>query len=114
MFKNAHQLDHQGPSPLNHPPLYVRLCSDHLSLEVIPRHNLRLDLKFLESALARSAGFSTIVASDDFLIIKHDKGAEITIRRDGRMIVRRVSGEDEVRILANELLNLSVKSESDQ
>ncbi len=110
MFKNAHRRNRQGSCPLTSRPLYVRLCSDHLSLEVIPRHNLRLDLKFLESALARSAGFSTLVASQDFLMIKHDKGAEITIRRDGRMIVRRVSGEDEVRILANELLNLSVKS----
>ncbi len=112
MFKNAHRRNPEGPRPLINRPLYVRLCSDHLSLEVIPRHNLRLDLKFLESALARSAGFSTLVASRDFLIIKHDKGAEITIRRDGRMIVRRVSGEDEVRSLANELLNLSVKSGS--
>ena len=112
MFKNAHRCNRQGPRPLIHTPLYVRLCSDHLSLEVIPRHNLRLDLKFLESALARSTGFSTLVASQHFLIVKHDRGAEITIRRDGRMIVRRASGEDEVRSLANELLNLSEKSES--
>jgi hypothetical protein len=88
---------------------YISLCSDAHSVDmgVIPKRKIQLNLKSLEAAVQASESYSTIVASSSLLRIKHGEGVEITIRRDGRMVVRKAKDEAQVRRLATELLTLS-------
>ena len=88
---------------------YIPLCSDPHSVDigVVPRRKIQLNLKSLEVAVQASESYSTIVASPSLLRIRHSEGAEITIKRDGRMVVRKARDEAQVRRLATELLTLS-------
>lgn len=67
-----------------------RLCSDRLSLECIPRKTLKLNLSNYE----RSGELTLMVKTPYFLVFKFKDGPEVTIRKDGRMIIRKVTDEE--------------------
>lgn len=69
--------------------MIFRLCSDRLSLEAIPKGKLTVDLTRFE----HRADVNIMVRTPYFLVIRFDDGSEVTLRKDGRMIIRRIRDE---------------------
>jgi len=65
--------------------LFFKLCSDHLSIEAIPKSKLRLDLSRLRAGFD---DFAVTIWTPHFMVMRRVSGEEVTLRRDGRMIVR--------------------------
>lgn len=64
---------------------FFKLCSDHLSIEAIPKAKLRLDLSKLKTGFD---DFVVTIWTPHFMVMRGASGEEVTLRRDGRMIVR--------------------------
>ena len=84
--------------------LFFKLCSDHLSFEAIPKNALKIDLSKLRDHTLR--GHELVMWTPQFAILKNLQGQEITLRRDGRMVIRKVAGESSARKAASEIMNL--------
>jgi hypothetical protein len=88
--------------------LFFRICSDHLSIEAIPKKRVRVDLnKLRDSALDR---YRIIMWTPHFAVLKTRKGHEVTIRKDGRMVIRKAGSESMARKAASEILQLVLRN----
>jgi hypothetical protein len=82
----------------------VRLCSDRAAYEV--RLGRRwLDLETLVERAEASKLFVAVLKTRHLIVLRSLQGAEVTASSDGRMLVRRVSDEDEARQVASRLLS---------
>ncbi len=88
--------------------LYFRLCSDHLSIEAIPTKPLSID--FVKLRDRKVAGYETLMWTPHFVVLKSGEGEEITVRRNGRMIVRKATSETEAKIIAAEVMSALLES----
>ena len=88
--------------------LFFKLCSDHLSFEAIPRSALKIDLSKLRDHTIR--GHKLLMWTPQFVILKNLQGQEITLRRDGRMVIRKVTAESSARKAASAIMNLVTSS----
>ena len=84
--------------------LFFRLCSDHLSLEAIPRKQLLIDLYEIRTRQLNQ--HEIVLWTPHFVVLRNRKGHEVTLRKDGRMIIRRAESEELARQSAMEALNL--------
>jgi hypothetical protein len=88
----------------NHGNLFFKLCSDHLSIEAIPRKAAKIDLERLRD---RSfSGFELMLWTSQFVVLRNRDGHEITLRRDGRMIIRKAPSEQVAERAANEIMSV--------
>jgi len=83
--------------------LFFRLCSDHLSIEAIPKSRLHVDLSNVKRGLD---GFAVTIWTPHFVVMKGVGGEEVTLRRDGRMIVRNTDSEAKAQATASRVLFL--------
>jgi hypothetical protein len=89
--------------------LFFKLCSDHLSIEAIPRTSLKLDLvRLREKPFAK---YEVMMWTPHFVVLKNPSGQEITLRKDGRMVIRGAVSEPEAQRAAAEVMDL-VESDS--
>jgi len=85
--------------------LFFRLCSDHLSVEAIPRSRLRIDFVKLKRSL--ESEYQVLMWTPYFIVLKSmPGGAEITLRKDGRMVIRKAASEENARLEGHRLLDL--------
>jgi len=84
--------------------IYFKLCSDHLSLEAIPRTRMKVD--FIRMRDHPPLEYELVMWTPHFAVLKTKGGVEITLRRDGRMIVRKSESENLARQAAAELIGL--------
>ena len=84
--------------------LFFKLCSDHLSIEAIPRHATKIDLAQLKNAVI--AGHELMLWTPHFVVLKNAMGHEITLRRDGRMIIRKAGSQRLAERAADEVMAL--------
>lgn len=85
-------------------PLFFKLCSDHLSIEAIPRRSLNIDLATMKGRAFRE--HELLMWTPHFVILKNMGGQEITLRRDGRMIVRKAESEQVAKDAATQVMRL--------
>jgi len=78
-------------------PLFFKLCSDHLSIEAIPRKPLAIDLEGMKGQPLPK--HEVMMWTPHFVVLKNKNGQEITLRRDGRMVVRKRLRELQRRML---------------
>jgi hypothetical protein len=84
--------------------LFFKLCSDHLSIEAIPRTSLKLDLlRLKDKPLAK---YETMMWTPQFVVLKNQAGQEITLRKDGRMVIRRAASEPEAHRAAIDVMSV--------
>ena len=84
--------------------LFFKLCSDHLSIEAIPRKPLKVDLlRLKEKPLAR---YEVMMWTPHFVVLKNLTGQEITLRKDGRMVIRKADSELEAQCAAIEVMSV--------
>ena len=88
-------------------PLFFKLCSDHLSVEAIPRKPVTIDLKGIKDRSLQK--HELMMWTPHFVVLKNRSGQEITLRRDGRMVVRKASTEQVARDAAMEVMSLVLK-----
>ena len=94
-------------------PFSVRLCSDKAAFEVrIPR-KISFNMTDLERLL-KSVKENEIIVNTPHIVIFRSKGAEVTLSRNGRMLIKKVRNEKEATAVASEVLRvLSLISEVD-
>ena len=83
--------------------LFFKLCSDHLSIEAIPKSKVRLDLAKVKR------GFDDFVVkiwTPHFIVMRSINGVEVTLRTDGRMIVRNSNSEADAEAAAVRVLSM--------
>jgi len=83
--------------------MFFKLCSDHLSIEAIPRKPIRVDLPRLKGQLF--SGLEVLLWTPQFVVLRNRDGHEVTLRRDGRMIIRKAPSELAAERTANETMN---------
>lgn len=84
--------------------LFFKLCSDHLSIEAIPKTSLKLNLfRLKEKPLAK---YEVMMWTPLFVVLKNSKGQEITLRKDGRMVIRKAGSELEAQRAAVEVMGV--------
>jgi hypothetical protein len=88
-------------------PLFFKLCSDHLSIEAIPRKPLTIDLKRMKDGQLHE--HELMMWTPHFVVLKNRSGEEITLRRDGRMVIRKAASEQVARDAATGVISLVMK-----
>ncbi|MCW4053143.1 MAG: hypothetical protein NWE78_08055 [Candidatus Bathyarchaeota archaeon] len=92
-------------------PFSVRLCSDKAAFEVRIQQNIHFNMTNL-GRLLKSVEEMEIIADTPHIIIFRSKGAEVTLSRNGRMLIKRIEDEKEAVAVASEILRvLSLMSE---
>jgi len=85
--------------------LFFRLCSDHLSVEAIPKRQLRVDFNVIKKDL--EGKYRVLMWTPYFVVLGIISSVEeITLRRDGRMIIRKAVSDEKARLEAVKLLGL--------
>jgi len=90
--------------------LFFKLCTDHLSIEAIPKVKLSIDLTKLKEGLD---DFDVMIWTPHFMMMRRVSGEEVTLRRDGRMIVRNSESQEAAEAAAVRVLSLvsSIRAE---
>jgi hypothetical protein len=84
--------------------IYFRLCSDHISIEAIPRTKMRID--FVRMKAHPPQEYELLMWTPHFVVLRTHEGVEITLRGDGRMIVRKSSSETVAHQIAAKMIEL--------
>jgi hypothetical protein len=87
--------------------LYFRLCSDHLSIEAIPRKQLSLDLSWVRENPIRDC--ELLMWTPQFVVLRTVKGEEVTVRRNGRMLIRKAGSEKAAKKTASVMMEALLK-----
>ena len=90
-----------------HTQLFFKLCSDHLSIEAIPRKTLSINIEGMKNKTIRE--HEVMMWTPHFVVLKNSSGQEITLRRDGRMVVRKADTEQVARDAATNVMRLALK-----
>lgn len=83
--------------------MFFKLCSDHLSIEAIPRRTIRVNIADLK--LRSLSGLELMLWTPHFVVLRNREGQEITLRKDGRMIIRKVASEPVAKRAAAEVMD---------
>jgi len=84
-------------------PLAVKLCSDKAAFEARPKCSVSINMDMAEGALKMSDDHEIIVATPHIIIVRSGK-AEVTLSRNGRMLVKKVLDQDEALRVARQVL----------
>jgi hypothetical protein len=87
--------------------IYFKLCSDHLSIEAIPKSRIRVDLAKMREHPPEN--YEVVMWTPHFAIVRNLEGHEITLRGDGRMLIRNTESEATARKNAAEMIALLLK-----
>jgi hypothetical protein len=87
--------------------LFFRLCSDHLSIEAIPKKRVVLELEALRNHQLNR--HTVLLWTPHLVVLRNDRGHEVSLRRNGRMIVRKAESEAKARGSAADALNLALE-----
>jgi len=84
--------------------MLFKLCSDHLSIEAIPRRSVSIDLEQMK--VQAPFAHELMLWTPHFVVLRNRDGNEITLRRDGRMIIRNVASEEVAHKAAKEIMEV--------
>jgi len=79
--------------------LLVRLCSDKAAFEALVQRRVVFSMDDAKRRLERAANYKMVVYTPHLLVLKCDS-AEITLSKDGRMVIKRVKDEKEAKSVA--------------
>lgn len=90
-------------------PFVVKLCSDKAAFEVRIQRKISFNMADLERLL-RSVKENEIIVDTPHIVIFRSEGAEVTLSRNGRMLIKKVRDEEEARAVASEVLRVASKA----
>ncbi len=88
--------------------LIVKLCSDKAAFEARPNRTLSLNMLNARQMIENS-GQNKILVYTPHMIIFESKKAEITLSKDGRMLIKRATNEAEATRVARQILATILK-----
>jgi len=88
--------------------IYFKLCSDHLSVEAIPKTRMKVNFDKLRDKPPRE--YELLMWTPHFAVLRSEGGQEITLRQDGRMIVRKSGSENIARQAAAEMIGVVLRN----
>jgi hypothetical protein len=92
------------PQPTPNAQLYFRLCSDHISIEAVPKKQLSLDLSWIRDNRIRD--YDLLMWTPHFVVLRTATGEEVTVRKNGRMLVRKAASEKTAKNIASTMLGI--------
>ncbi len=90
-------------------PFVVKLCSDKAAFEVRIQCKISFNMADLERLL-RSVKENEIIVDTPHILIFKTKGAEVTLSRNGRMLIKKVKNEEAAKEVAHEVLQVASKA----
>lgn len=91
--------------------LFFKLCSDHLSIEAIPRVQVSVDFQRFKHETFRE--HELMMWTPHFVVLKNAAGQEITLRKNGRMLVRKAETEQIAQDAATKVMSMVLKEFAD-
>lgn len=90
-------------------PFIIKLCSDKAAFEVRVQRKIFFNLAKVEQLL-KSMKENEILVDTPHILIFRSKGAEVTLSRNGRMLIKKVQDEKEATAVASEILRIASKA----
>ena len=81
-------------------PLFVKLCSDRAAFEARLQNKIDFSMDHLKQLLEAENSHEILVYTPHIMVIKSCRGAEVTVSRDGRMLIRKVTDTAEAEMVA--------------
>lgn len=91
-------------------PLLIKLCSDKAAYEARPRRRIFFNMKEMRRLFEDIKDHEIIVYTPHIMILKSRRGAEVTFSKDGRMLIKNVSNENEAGTVARDVLRIALKA----
>ncbi len=91
-------------------PLLVRLCSDKAAFEARPQRRIYFDMDSVRRLFQAVKTYGILVHTPYLIILKSKTNREITFSEDGRMLLKRVSNEEEAKTLAYDVFKVALKA----
>jgi len=92
-------------------PLLIRLCSEKAAFEVRMQQRVRFDMDEVKHLFEEAGGYEIFAPNPYIMVLKSPRGAEVTLSSNGRMLIKRVSGESEARAVAHDVLQVALKAQ---
>jgi len=97
----------EGEPPV---PLLVRLCSDRAVFEVRLQRRMSFNMDEVKRLFEATKVHEIVVYTPYILVVRDPRGAEVTLSKNGRMLVKRVLNKDEAEAVAQEVLRIALKA----
>jgi len=92
--------------PETETPFSIRLCSDKAAFEVRLLRKVFLKMDDVRRLLENFGGHEVLVCTPHIMILRY-RGAEITLSKDGRMLIKRIKDETEAALIAEDILRIA-------
>jgi len=90
-------------------PLSVRLCSDKAAFEALVSGRVVFDMDEAKRRLEKASNYKMMVYTPHLLVFRCGE-AEVTMSRDGRMLIKRVRDEKEAKLVACRVWQIVLKA----
>jgi len=90
-------------------PLFVKLCSDGAAFEVRIQRKVFFNMDKVRQLFETSRDSEIVVYTPHIIILRSGR-AEITLSKDGRMLIKRVSNESEATQVARKILRIALRA----
>jgi len=107
MVGNQVKEEQESPSA----PLLLRLCSEKTTFEVQMQQRIHFNMDEVKRLFEAKSSYEIMVHTLYILVLKNKKGTEVTLSKNGRMLIKRVSDEKEARAVAQDVLQVALKAQ---
>ncbi len=90
--------------------LLVRLCSNKAAFEARPQRRMSFEMDKVRRLFEAAENYGILVHTPYIIILKSKPDKEITFSEDGRMLLKRVSSEEEARALAYDVFEVALEA----
>lgn len=90
---------------------FVKLCSDKAAYEARLKHQTSFNLFHVKQLFEATGDYQILVDTPHILILKKSK-VEVTLSKDGRVIIKRVVDNAEAEKIAQEIFQIALKASS--
>jgi len=91
-------------------PLLIRLCSEKTAFEVQMQQRISFNMDEVKRLFEAISGYEIVVHTPYILVLKSQRGTEITLSKNGRMLIKRVPDQKEARTVAQDILQVALKA----
>jgi len=92
-------------------PLLIRLCSEKTAFEVQMQQRVHFDMDEVKRLFEEKSDYEIMVHTPYIMVLKSQGETEVTLSKNGRMLIKRVSDEKEARAVAQDVLQTALKAQ---
>ena len=91
---------------------FVKLCSDKAAYEARLKNQTSFNLSHVKQLFETMSNYKILVDTPHILILKNSKEVEITLSKDGRIIIKKVTDKTKAEKIAQEIFQIALKASS--